>query len=360
MIGRRVGAQVCRACATTIREGTRRIHIVRLRQRQLRGHLAGSQASLYCVTGDEPFQRVEAVDLIRARLRALGFAARQTFTVQPGFDWSLFDGACRNRSLFSERSLIELRVPTASPGSQGAQSLAGFRAGEDIALIVELPRVKRESQSSAWFRRLETEGVLIEVWPLSEPELKAWIDERLRMRGVKLDAGAAELLAQRVEGNLLAAAQEIEKLAVLNEGNVDAEKLANVLADSARYRLDQLVEAAFAGRLDRAVRVLNGLRSEAVEPTLVLWVLWKAVCNLAMPGGSGPRSSGYRRVQGPAAQRRESPGRIRELIEQCARIDRLNKGLAAGRAWDELLELVASLSGSPLLAASPFRTSGFK
>lgn len=337
---------------------------MRLRFEHLERHLEGPLAPVYVVSGDEPLQLAEAADAIRAAARRQGFGERQVMHVGAGFDWNGLAAACDSLSLFAERRLFDLRLPDSGPGKEGAAALAAYAGAPsaDNLLLVTCGKLDKRQQQSVWFKALDGAGAALQVWPVEPGQLPGWIARRMRARGLEPSAGAARLLAAQVEGNLLAAAQEVEKLWLLHgEGAIDEAAVAQAVADSARFDVFELVDAALAGERARTVRVLEGLRGEGVEPVLVLWALAREIRSLAamardLKGGKGVDAvMGQHRVWDKrkpvvrAALQRHPPGRWYGLLARAARVDRMIKGVEPGKPWDELLQLALLIAGVRLV-----------
>jgi len=334
---------------------------MRIRSDQLSRELSSTTIRpLWLVSGDEPLLVGEAADAIRARARELGFSERETFFVEPRFDWGPVLGSSQALSLFATQRVLEIRLPSPRPGVEGGKVLAEMatRPPPDTIVLVITGRLEGASFSSAWFKAFEKHGVVVQAWPIEIGQLHRWVADRARSHGIVLDQAGARLLAERVEGNLLAAHQEIEKLALTHgPGEVGEDEVAEAVANSARYDVFQLGEAALAGDPVRALRILEGLRGEGAEPTLVLWVLAREIRALAEARRNGGAAPGYGR-QGEkrasllnAAARRMAGTRMGPLVSHAARADRTIKGLAPGDAWDELTGLVANLAGAPAMPA---------
>ncbi len=251
---------------------------------QLSSHLNKSLLPCYLVTGDEPLLVQEALDAIRSRARDQGFGSRELFVAATGFDWAELQGAAGNLSLFADKRIVELRLPTGKPGVKGSATIVEMseKAGGDLLFIVSAPKLDRSGAASKWAKALEAAGGYCQVWPLGLRELPAWIKSRMNAAGLDPDTDAVRLVADRVEGNLLAAQQEIEKLRLLHgEGKITAADAESAVADSARFDVYKLVDAAVAGESARAVRILAGLRTEGVEPVIVMWALTRELRTLA-------------------------------------------------------------------------------
>jgi len=338
---------------------------MQLKPEQLDVHLKKNLAPVYFISGDEPLRVLEAADAVRAAARAQGYDERDVLSVQAGFDWNSLLAEAGNLSLFAQRRVIDLRIPGGKPGEAGAKALRDFaaRPPEDTLLLVTAGKLDPAARKSKWALALEQAGVAVFVWPLNEQEFSGWVQARMRKRGLQPSAEAVQMLADRVEGNLLACVQEIDKLYLLHgAGPVDAGAIAGLVADHARFDVYTLVDAALAGKAARSVRILNGLQAEGVAPPVVLWALARELRQLAAMAAEhsqGQAISGvmarYRvwasrkDVVGTALQRLTAAGCAR-LLRQCAATDRVCKGRATGNAWDELLQLTLQLAGQPALA----------
>jgi len=329
---------------------------MRINADRLSRELESQLAPVWLVSGDEPLLVGEAADAIRARARELGYTERETFFVEPKFDWSAVSGSSQAMSLFSERRIIEVKMASPRPGAEGGQVLAALAADPppDTVVLITTGRLEREAFASAWFKAFEQHAVVVQAWPVEIGRLPQWILARARRHGLRLDEGGARLLAERVEGNLLAAHQEIEKLALTHGGGTLGEDdVASAVANSARYDVFQLGEAALAGDAARALRILEGLRGEGAEPTLVLWVICRDIRALAMARSGASRPSYGRQAERRSealrrAVTRMAGKRLAPLVHLAAQADRSIKGLGPGDAWDELAALTAGLAGVPL------------
>jgi len=336
---------------------------MRINTEQVARTLEQGLSPAWLIAGDEALLTGEAADAVRARARADGYTGRDLFVTDRGFDWSEVNAASKTLSLFSERRILEIRMPTPRPGKEGGAVLAALAAdpGPDNLLLVVTTRPEKETWSSAWFKAFEQHGVFVQVQPVEIGRLPQWIVTRAGRLGLNFKPGAAELLAERVEGNLLAAQQEIEKLALLQRsGHVDLDAVQSAVANSARYDVYQLGEAALAGDAARTLRILEGLRAEGAAPPLVLWAVCRELRALA-----DMRHGVQRRVYGAAAERREAlvaraakrtAGQaIEPWFVAAALVDRQLKGqagAAGGNAWTTLTGLVAAIAGSRLPPAA--------
>jgi DNA polymerase-3 subunit delta len=255
---------------------------MQLRPDQLAAALARGLKALYTIHGDEPLLAQEIGDQIRTAARAAGYSERKVFSVSGAhFDWSGLLGASQAMSLFAERQLIEIRIPGGKPGKDGSEALQRYceTLSDDVLTIIHLPRLDRQQQGSAWFAAIEAAGVSVRVDPVERKALPLWIAQRLATQGQRVqegDAGAQTLafFADRVEGNLLAAHQELQKIALLYpQGELSFEQIEAAVLNVARYDVFKLGEAVLAGQTTRVLRMLDGLRAEGVAPVLVHWTL---------------------------------------------------------------------------------------
>ena len=339
---------------------------MQLRPDQLEAHLKKTLAPVYFLTGDEPLQMTEAADALRAAARARGYTDREVLSVEAGFDWDQLLAAAGSLSLFAERRILELRLPTGKPGDAGGKALRAYveRPPEDTVLIVLAGKLEPAARKSKWVQALEQAGVMLTLWPVDAQRLPAWIRQRMQGRGLKPEPEAVALLAERVEGNLMAAAQEIEKLVLLHgPGPLDAATVQAAVADSARFDVFGLVDTALAGEVARSQRMLTGLRGEGVEPVLILWALTREIRSLAAMAAEVARGTSPGQVMAKcrvwdsrkapigAALGRLRPARLQGLLRQAAELDRIIKGQAPGNPWDELVQLTLRLAGLELRRA---------
>jgi DNA polymerase-3 subunit delta len=259
---------------------------MKLAPAQLAKHLQGSLAPVYVISGDDPLLCQEAADAIRSAARQQGFDERQVFSADANFDWGTLLQAGASMSLFAEKRLLELRLPSGKPGDKGAAALIEYcsRPAEDTLLLISLPKLDGSAQKTKWGKAL-VEGQdtqFIQIWPVDAAQLPQWIRQRLSQAGLSAQQDAVELIAARVEGNLLAAAQEIEKLKLMAEGGqITVETVQAAVADSARFDVFGLVDAVLNGEAAHALRMLEGLRGEGVEPPVILWALARELRLLA-------------------------------------------------------------------------------
>lgn len=340
---------------------------MKLQPAQLTKHLQGPLAPVYAVSGDEHLLCQEACDAIRSATRAQGFSERQVFNAEANFDWSQLIEAGASLSLFAEKRLLELRIPNGKPGDKGTAALLEYlaRPAEDTVLLISLPKLDGSAQKTKWAKAL-IEGPqvqFLQIWPVDAAQLPQWIRQRLSQAGLAANQEAVELIAARVEGNLLAAAQEIEKLKLLAEdGQVTVDTVQAAVADSARYDVFGLIDAVLNGHAVHALRMLDGLRGEGVEAPVILWALAREVrtlANIAQQHSQGiPLDRAFSQARPPIwdkrrplvtkALQRHSAARWGRLLIDAQRIDAQIKGQAEGDPWVGLSSLCLQLCGQRL------------
>jgi DNA polymerase-3 subunit delta len=325
--------------------------------------LAKGLGHIYLVSGDEPLLVNEAADAIRAKARAEGFTERDLHVVERGFDWQALLSESRSLSLFAQRKILEIRMPNAAPGEQGANAIVELATdpSPDTLVLLITGKLDGRTMNSRWVSAIDKQGTVVQIWPMDLARLPGWIRERLSRHGLQADAATAALLAERVEGNLLAAHQEIEKLALLlPKGAVTTEAILEAVADSARFDVLQLGEAAMKGQTARALRILEGLKGEGVEPTLILWALnkdlqWIARAQAMMRNGQTADAAMNAlyvwRPRQPAmklALKRLSARDVKGLLLDAANVDRAIKGVVRTDPWIEFEALVARFAGAAI------------
>lgn len=334
-----------------------------LRPEQLADHLGRTLAPLYVLHGNEPLLVLEAADLIRAAARKHGFTERETLVVGQGFRWDSLSAAAGNLSLFGDSKLIDLRIPTGKPGRDGGEALQRHArsATDGIVTLVTLPELDWTLRKAVWFAALSEAGVTVELNAPERERLPDWIGARLARQGQRATPEALAFIADHVEGNLLAAHQEILKLGLLHGADtLTLEDVQEAVLNVARYDIDKLRHALLEGDPARCVRLLEGLQGEGAAPPLVLWALASEIRTLAalaagLAAGQplpallkAERIFDERRRQ--AVQRalpRLKAGALRAALLHAAKIDRIIKGLNPGDVWDEFLQLVLRLTRIP-------------
>ncbi|MBT8523529.1 DNA polymerase III subunit delta [Polynucleobacter paneuropaeus] len=328
---------------------------------------------LYVFSGDEPLLMMESIDLLRSKARQLGYTEREVMLQERGFDWSALLNAGQTMSLFGDRRWIELRIPTGKPGRDGADALKQFSVqiasqsiadGPETIFCIVLPRLDMKTKSSAWFSSLDEAGMAVQIDSLDRGHLPSWIAGRLQKQGQSIQSGPAgqralEFIAEQVEGNLIAAHQEIQKLGLLYPaGELSEEQVRSAILKVARYNVFELSEAMLAGDLPRVNRMLDGLKGEGEPLVLILWSVTeelRLLSKLKMASDAGEsvqqllranRVWGNKERLYPAALKRVQSSRLRQAVQIAAGLDRQSKGLQAaelpGDPWDGL-RLVGNL-----------------
>ncbi len=314
-------------------------------------------APVYLLHGDEPLQIMEIGDRLRVQARELGFDERQVIVIADDSDWSRFRESADSFSLFSERRLIELRLPTGKPGREVLKQYCS-NPPADVLLLITSAKLDRNGSNSAWFKAVDKVGVTLAVWPIAVSQLGAWLTQRLAAKGLHARADALELIADRVEGNLLAARQEVERLALLYPaGELSCDQILAAVSDSARYSIGDLSLAALNGEGVRALRILAGLHDEAVSEVLILWSLVneiRAGTRTAEAVAAGVAEDAALKSAGVWQNRtaplknalvRHSAVSWLSMLSACTAIDRQIKGQASGSYWDALAALTTQLAG---------------
>lgn len=341
---------------------------MKLRPEQLAQHLRDDLLPVYVLSGDEPLLLQEARDLVCRAAQARGYGEHERHAIERGFNWDRLLGDSQALSLFAERKLLELRF-SGKPDAAAAEALQALAAqpGEDTLLLIQLPKLDAAAQKARWLAALEQPGALIQLHPVEAAALPGWLQARARGLGLQLQPDALQLLADRTEGNLLAAAQTLDKLRLLHGGDsIDVEAVAAMVSDSTRYSVFDLADAVLAGDAARAARLMFGLESEGEAESVVLWAIQKdlraltlAAEQMARDGQRQPspqllaQLGFWSRRQAPAQQalRRLSLVRLQRLSSGLVEVDKAIKGQSGERAWDVLLRLVMAMAGRPLFAA---------
>jgi DNA polymerase-3 subunit delta len=337
---------------------------MKLNPSQLSKHLQGNLSPVYVVSGDEALLCQEATDAIRTAARQQGHSERQVFNADTNFDWGTLLQAGASLSLFAEKRILELRIPNGKPGDKGTAALLEYlsRPAEDTILLINLPKLDGSTQKTKWAKALidGPDCQFIQIWPVEVAQLPQWIRQRLASSGLTATAEAVDMIAVRVEGNLLAAAQEIEKLKLLADGNqIDIDTVQAAVADSARFDVFGLIDAALNGEAAHALRILEGLRGEGVEPPVILWALAREIrllASIAQQFAQGiPLEKAFSSARPPvwdkrrplvskALQRLSAP-RWAALLQDAQQIDAQVKGQAPGDPWSGLSLLTFNLCG---------------
>lgn len=321
---------------------------------QLSQQLKKNTASLYTLYGDEPLLLSEAADLIRSTARQQGYTDREIFSVDHRFNWSDLQFAVNSLSLFSNRRIIDIRIPSGKPGREGSKAMEVYCQAlpPDIITLITLPKIDKQSQATKWFKALENTGLVVAIYPIERSHLPKWIEQRLALQHQTTDADTLQFLADSVEGNLLAAHQEIQKLALLYpNGILSFDQVKNAVLDVARYDVYKLAEAMIAADTTRYSRILDELKGEGTAPPLILAVLAEQIRSLirihnGLNAGKSiaqlmkeARIWGNRQHIMMKAAKHTHLKSLKLAILHAAKIDRISKGVAKGDIWDEILQL---------------------
>jgi len=341
---------------------------VQVRAEALDAHLEKSLASLYVIASDEHLLAMEAADRIRKKARSTGFSEREVLIVDRYFKWGELTSTQQSMSLFGDKKLIELRIPTGKPGKEGGQALQDYAANcaaaataDDTLTLITLPKLDWAAQKSAWVTALQRAAVYIDIPVVERPQLANWIGQRLAAQGQSADKLSLDFMVERVEGNLLAAHQEIRKLGLLYpEGRLSAEQVQDAVLNVARYDVFKLSEAMLSGDVSRLVRMLEGLKGEGEALPLVLWAVTEEIrilLKLKLGVNDGRplavlmkeyRIWGPRERLIPNAIARVTLKTLQTSMHEAAQIDKLIKGLRArafaGDPWDALLQLAMQIA----------------
>lgn len=338
---------------------------MRLRAGQLTSHLKkAGLAPVYLICGDEPLQLLECADEIRRFASGRDFDERIVFDVEKGFDWNALLDEAANMSLFSAKRLLELRLGNTKPGNEGGAVLVKYTADPlpDNVLIITTVKLDGQAQQSKWFKALDKAGITIQVWPVHADQMPAWIQQRMQQQGKTINLAAATMIAQRVEGNLLAAKQEIDKLCLLIDATeISEDNVLAAVADSARFDVFEMLAAVQSGQATRAMHMLRGLQEEGAEPGKIYGALmweFRPLCSMAFGLASGvPMEQVFADFRVWESKRkpykmllhRHQLAEMYQLLRFAIRIDRTIKSSDKDMAWDVLRTFLLALAGKPVM-----------
>lgn len=333
---------------------------MKLPLRQLDRHLAEGVAKIYLVAGDEPLLVDEALEQIRTAARKHGFDTRELHSAERGYRWSDLTAGADNLSLFASRKIVEIRLASPKPGDEGSQTIAALCERDDPDTLVIVAVGDKVDSRAAWVKAIEKHGVFVEIWPIDRGELPRWVQQRASAARLKLTLAAAQALSERVEGNLLAADQEIKRIALTAAGReIDEAEVLEFVANNSRFDTFTLADAVLAGEAPRAFKILSSLRAEGVHPVQIAWALNRDISTLAkvefaVRHGENVESalfkSGVWQRRQPlvrSALRRFSGRRLQALVAQAARVDAGLKGVFPAEPWLTLTDLLISLLRPP-------------
>ncbi len=328
---------------------------------QLEQQLKNTLSPLYMVSGDEALLCQEATAQIKSKARELGYDEQQILVYEKGFEWQQLKYEIQNQSLFSNKKVIELRLNTNKIGDEGSKAIQEIisQSTDDTLVLISGPKLDSSVQKSKWVKELVKQAVLVQVWPIDLNRLPQWIQNRANKKGIELTREALVLLVDRVEGNLLAASQEIDKLWLINgSGRVDVDVIKQSITDSAKYNIYVLVDYCLQANVGKVAHVLEGLKNEGVEPVLIVWALTREIRSLTQMAQKSALGSTIEAVlmeyrvwekRKPlvrAALSRYSANQWFQILAECEKIDRQTKGLDNLNVWDSLLRLCLVLTGN--------------
>jgi DNA polymerase-3 subunit delta len=330
--------------------------------KQLERHLSDRLAKVYLVAGDEPLLVDEALEHVRAAAMRAGFGSRELHTADRSFKWGDLLAGADNLSLFATRKIVEIRLATPKPGDDGSETIVTLceRDDPDTLVIVAVGEKLGQASRSTWVKAIEQHGAVVEIWPIERGELPRWIQQRAASVKLKLTSAAAQSLAERVEGNLLAADQEIKRLALTAGGReVDEAEVLEFVANNSRFDVFSLADAVLAGETGRTFKILSGLRAEGVHPVQISWVLNRDISLLARLEyavrhgdsleGAMLRSGVWQRRQ-PLVRKalaKFKASRLKALLAEAARVDAALKGVFPAEPWTTLTDLLVALLRPP-------------
>lgn len=344
---------------------------MKIKAEQLGRTLRNNSLPLFWLSGDEPLLMQEAADQLRAHFRKQGFEEREIFNVDRGFDWQLFLQSTGNLSLFSERKILDLRLSNSKLDDSGKAALEAYlnEANPDFVVLISSPRLEAATMKTKWFKAIETKSAIVQIWPINKEGLPSWLEQRLIRAGIQAEPEALQLLIDRIEGNLLAAVQEIEKLKLLanNKDNspitLNAQTVMQVVADSSRYNAFQVVDAALLGDAVRVQKILQGLRGEDVFPLVILGAITRELRSLLpmiekKESGQGVNAIlqshhvwfNRKQAVGAGLSRLRSQ-EIWQMLDHARIIDQSIKGLTPANPWDELSLLLLRIAGKKIANA---------
>jgi len=327
---------------------------MRLKPEQLGAALQKELAPVYFISGDEPLQMGEMADAVRAAARKAGYDSREVLVADSGFSWNELMESAGSLSIFTDKKIIDLRLPSGAPGTEGAKALTDYceRLPEDTLLLMTSSKLAGASLKSRWFQAVDKVGCVIQVWPLEGQDLIHWLQQRMQRRGLQAEAEGIRILASRIEGNLLAAAQEIEKLYVLyGSGRLSNQQILDVVADRSRFDVFKLMDSALAAKAGRILKILSGLQAEGVAAPVVLWALTRearVLIRIKQALAQGQNKAlvfknnqiwDKRQQLVSDALGRLSESGLNSILTLSAKADRQIKGQQQGDPWETLLAI---------------------
>ncbi len=330
-----------------------------VRPDQLESALKKQLSPVYLVSGDEPLQTMEASDLIRSNCREQGYAEREIFEVDASFEWQDFHDEAASMSLFSSQRILDLRIPSGKFGKQGSQAIKQYleNPAEDTVVLITAGKLDKSAKNSAWFKAIDKQGMVIQCWPVDSGHLPSWLRQRFQSRDMNPDNAVIDYVCQNVEGNLLAAAQEIDKIHLfVGPGDISFENVREAITENSRFSVFDLADTALNGDAPRSIKILNSLADEGIEPLAIIWAIAKEIRLLCLVVAD-PASAEYtlkrsgvwgnRMPLFKACLSRHNEKTLRSLLQRCMKIEGVSKGFEDGNARDELRMLCFLLANGP-------------
>lgn len=319
---------------------------------QLNEHLNRTLAPVYLLSGDEPLQIEESINLIRTQAQQQGFVERQVLHVERSFDWSQVTEQSSNMSLFGDKKILELRMPTGKPGTAGAKALQEYcqQPSDDVLLLIQSGKIEKASLKSKWVQAISQSGVFMRIWPLTGMELVRWVQMRLKAAQLSDDRQTAEYIASRVEGNMLVVAQEIEKMALLALGGDASSDAKPWVSNQTNYNVFDLVDTILTGQRNKVIKILAQLQKESFAPNLVLWGLAELIRGVIYSAGrsqvKGIQNAFYytKRNQLGAHASKFNREQLYTLLMKCGQVDQIIKGRATGDVWQSFADVALKLA----------------
>lgn len=338
---------------------------MRIKSEQLSAVLQKGLLPVYFITGDEPLQLGELADTVRKAARKAGFENREILSAETGFEWNQLAFSADSLSIFADKKIIDLRMPSGTPGTDGSKALIAYceRLPEDTLLLITGGKLASGALKTRWLEALDKVGIVIQVWPLEGQELIRWLQQRMQHRGLNAETEGLRILASRIEGNLLAAAQEIEKLFVLyGTGSLSNQQINDAVADSSRYDVYKLTDTVLSASVNRIFKVLSGLRAEGIAAPIVLWALTRearAIIKIKLALTQGQNREAVfinnqiwdkRKQLVSAALNRLTYDDLNWILVLSAKADRQIKGQQQGDAWETLLAVCLMFASTKIMA----------
>ncbi|MDT8398254.1 MAG: DNA polymerase III subunit delta [Pseudomonadales bacterium] len=336
---------------------------MQVKPEQLLPQLQRKAMPVVWISGDETLLVQDSCDRVRKYAREQGFSEREVLDVHSSFDWNTLLASASNLSLFGDKKLIDLRLASGKLDEMAKKTLQAYveNPGPDNLLLITSGKVEKASQNTKWFKAIESQACFVQVWPVNAQQLPGWIRQRLKVAGLTADAAAVTLLAELVEGNLLAAAQEIDKLAILAErSNLDQETVLTFVSDNARFTVFNLIDAALEGAAAKALRILSHLRSEGVDPLQILSLLCRELRSLVrmkaqMDAGAhingvmqAERVWNNRSALVSKALHNHNLKKLERILQNAGIIDQSIKGMRGSNPWDDLAVMILQLANTSL------------